>query len=95
MSRRYRKVKILKDSPEYIECQAMFGKELLQCRTYKKDGKVEFRFTDAFARSYGAKDLNDLIRKLNMQHEVAITGLPEWVEVTRDSIRWEKKTILN
>ncbi|WP_289160493.1 hypothetical protein [uncultured Parabacteroides sp.] len=89
------KVRTLKETPEYIEQEALLGIKRLQYRVYKKECKTEFRFTDDFARSWGAKDLDDLIRKLNMQHEVAITGLPEWVEVKKDFIRWEKKADLN
>lgn len=89
------KVRTLKETPEYIEQEALLGIKRLQYRVYKKECKMEFRFTDDFARSWGAKDLDDLIRMLNMQHEVAITGLPEWVEVKKDSIRWEKKADLN
>lgn len=89
------KVRTLKETPEYIEQEALLGIKRLQYRVYKKECKTEFRFTDDFARSWGAKDLDDLVRKLNMQHEVAITGLPEWVEVKKDSIRWEKKADLN
>lgn len=89
------KVRTLKETPEYIEQEALLGIKRLQYRVYKKECKMEFRFTDDFARSWGAKDLDDLIYKLNMQHEVAITGLPEWVEVKNDSIHWEKKANLN
>lgn len=95
MSRKSSEEKILKETPEYVECQGWFGKELLQCRAYKKERKIEFRFTDAFARSCGAKDLDDLIRTHNLQHEIAIAGLPEWVELTKNGFRWEKKAILN
>lgn len=95
MNNKGRELKTLKETPEYIEQEALLNRNLLQYRVYKKECKMEFRFTDDFARSWGAKDLDDLIYKLNMQHEVAITGLPEWVEVKNDSIHWEKKANLN
>lgn len=87
-------IKVLKQTHKYIECEAEFKGIPLQVRYYR-DNRTKVRFTDAFAKANGYKDRIDFIRKHHAENAVILTGVPEWLEITREGYRWEKKIIQN
>lgn len=87
--------KIIKETPEYREQEGYYRGNLVQFRVYKHIDKTEIKFTDDLARAYGVKDVQGLIDKLGIRNEVAIGGIPEWIELTPNGIRWEGKMNIN
>lgn len=87
--------KIVNETSEYKEQEGWYRGNLIQFRVYKRIERMEIRFTNDLARAYGLKDVQELIDKLDIRNEVAIGGIPDWVELAPDGIRWEGKMNVN
>lgn len=87
--------KKINNTPEYREQKGYYRGHLIQFRTYNHINKTEIKFTDDLAQAYGFKDVQELIDNLGIRNEVAIGGVPEWIELTPDGIRWEGKMNVN
>lgn len=89
-------LKLVRKTTDYRFFETFYEGIRIELRQSESDGKVEFRFTDGFARANGYRNLTELIRECQAENEVAIGGMPEWVEYTREGIiRWEKMMFLN
>lgn len=88
------KAKVVNVTPNYVEQEAFYNGHKLQFRDYR-NGRVEFKFTDELAQSYGVKNIQELIKELGIQNEVAIGGIPEWVVIGSNGIYWECQMNIN
>lgn len=78
--------KVIEQNDEFTIVETRFKGEVLNIR-YCSDGVAEFRFNDAFCRTFGCKNREDFLKKnprAKTQMVQYLGGIPDWVMMQPD-----------
>lgn len=74
-------MKIIENNTEFLVVEGEYEGARQVFRMWKRDGKVEVRFNDEFARANGYGNLTEMVIREGMTEWLADNGgVPEWVE---------------
>lgn len=81
-------MRIIEQNNGFTIVETQFKGEVINIR-YCPDGVAEFRFNDAFCRTFGCKNRKDFLEKnprAKIQMIQYLGGIPEWVEIRPEGI---------